>query len=282
MNILIFGHKGWIGSMISQYLNDLSIQWTGAKSRADNYLDSYNEIVESKCTHVLSLIGRTHGGDIKTIDYLELPNKLDENVRDNLYAPLNLALICEKLGIHYSYLGTGCIYSSFTSSFTEEDEPNFIGSSYSIVKSYTDRIFKNSKNVLNLRIRMPISFITKILNYKKICSINNSMTILDDFIPIFIDMMKNKIIGTFNCTNPNNISHNEILEMYREISNEKITWENMTIDQQDTILLAKRSNNTLNTSKIQTLYPELKDIKISIKKVLENYVVLRSLNKEKC
>ena len=44
------------------------------------------------------------------------------------------------------------------------------------------------KNVLNLRIRMPITgepnarnFITKITNYEKICSIKNSMTVLPEF-----------------------------------------------------------------------------------------------------
>ena len=63
--------------------------------------------------------------------------------------------------------------------FTEESLPNFFGSSYSIVKGFTDRMmhmFEN--NTLNLRIRMPITassnkrnFITKIVSYEKICSI---------------------------------------------------------------------------------------------------------------
>ena len=31
-------------------------------------------------------------------------------MRDNLYAPWLLASLCEKLNIHCTYIGTGCIY----------------------------------------------------------------------------------------------------------------------------------------------------------------------------
>ena len=82
------------------------------------------------------------------------------------------------------------------------------------------------KNVLNLRIMMPIvgesntrNFITKISKYQKICSIPNSMTVLPDFYPVILDLILNKTTGTLNLTNPGLICHNEILEMYRDILN---------------------------------------------------------------
>jgi len=40
---------------------------------------------------MLSLIGRTHGPNYNTIDYLELLSKLYDNIKDNLYSPLILA-----------------------------------------------------------------------------------------------------------------------------------------------------------------------------------------------
>ena len=94
-------------------------------------------------------------------------------------------------------------------------------------------------NVLNLRIRMPIigednsrNFITKITNYAKICSIPNSMTVLPELLPIALDMMIKEETGTINLTNPGVISHNEILEMYRELVNPEFTWANFTIEEQ--------------------------------------------------
>lgn len=283
MLYLIFGHKGWIGGIFTQYLNSLNINWVGATSRADNYNDSRNEIYKTLNDHsdirVISFIGRTHGiynnVQYSTIDYLELPEKLNDNLRDNLYGPLNLANICKELNVHFTYLGTGCIFNGYDKEYTEEDDPDFFGSSYSVVKGYTDKILRN--NVLNLRIRMPISsvynarnFITKITHYDKICSQKNSMTVLDDFIPIFNDMIEKKLIGTFNCTNPGSISHNEILYLYKDIVNNNFTWKNFTLQEQNEIILSKRSNNVLDTSKISAFYP-IKNINDSLINVLQSY-----------
>jgi hypothetical protein len=115
------------------------------------------------------------------------------------------------------------------------------------------------------------NFINKIINYKKICSMNNSMTFLPDLLPLMIDMIIKKEIGTINLTNPGYISHNEILELYKELIDPDFKWENMTIEEQNKILLSERSNNILNTEKLQKLYPDVKDIKTSIKNLFLNY-----------
>jgi len=233
---------------------------------------------------VISFIGRTHGAlengeKINSIDYLEYPGKLVENVRDNLYSPLVLADLCIQLGIHYTYLGTGCIFNSSEDvpTFDEHSLPNYFGSSYSIIKGFTDRIM-HSKNILNLRIRMPISsqrnsrnFITKIVNYSQICSIPNSMTVLDDFFPIFLDLMYNKKIGTYNCTNPGTITHNEILEEYKKVIDPNHKWVNITLEQQSKMLKSDRSNNYLETGLLEKEYPELLNITDSIKNILSIY-----------
>jgi 3,5-epimerase/4-reductase len=221
----------------------------------------------------MSFIGRTHGvyenEVIGTIDYLEKPGKLVENINDNLFSPIGLAEISKKNGIHFTYLGTGCIfeydeqkhiYGNQETGFLEADLPNFFGSSYSIVKGYTDRLMQllYSDSTLNARIRMPITdeqdsprnFITKITTYKKVCSIPNSMTVLDELLPVLIEMALKKQVGTVNLTNPGLISHNEILEMYKEIVDPDFTWSNFSIEEQNQILASKRSNNCLDTMKL--------------------------------
>ena len=180
---------------------------------------------------------------------------LYENINDNLYVPLNLALFAKEHNIHMTYIGTGCIYNytDKKNTFSESDEPNFFGSNYSIVKGFTN-LLMNHTNALHLRIRMPIvsynhprNFITKILDYKKIHSMENSMTVLDSMIPLSIEMMINGETGSYNFTNPGTISHNTILTMYRDIIDPNKTWENHTIEEQNQILLSKRSNNMLDT-----------------------------------
>jgi dTDP-4-dehydrorhamnose reductase len=287
MKVLIYGSKGWIGNQVIKLLNKMNIFYIIGEQRAENIKELEKEIQEKQPTHVMSFIGRTHGkiGDKEytTIDYLEQPGKIKENVRDNLYSPITLAILCKKYDIHYTYLGTGCIFEfdedhpfgEEINGFRESSVPNFFGSGYSIVKGYTDRLMHLFDNVLNIRIRMPITsdknprnFITKITTYQKVCSVPNSMTVLPELLPMMIDMAKNKVNGTVNLTNPGLISHNEILEMYKEIVDPNFTWNNFTVEEQNEILAAGRSNNYLNTEKLEYLYPNVLNIKDSIRQCL--------------
>ena len=284
MNVIVYGGDGWIGKKVCNYLNAGHHTVVKGTARAENLADLEYEIRLTKPTHIMSFIGRTHGtiGNkaYTTIDYLEQPGMLKENVRDNLYSPMVLAVLSHKYNIHFTYMGTGCIFEydehhTFDDiGFTEADTPNFFGSSYSIVKGYTDRLM-HLFPALNVRIRMPITseihprnFITKITTYQKVCSVPNSMTNLEELLPILIDMAYNNRTGTINLTNPGIISHNEILELYKEIVDPLFTWTNFTIEEQAQILAAGRSNNYLDTIRLETLYPNVSSIKESVKVAL--------------
>jgi len=291
MYVLIYGSSGWIGNIFKKIMEKNNIHFYCGKSRVDCKSTLIEEIDKIQPTHVISFIGRTHGtiGDkkITTIDYLEEPGKLVDNIRDNLYSPLLLSELCKSRKIHYTYLGTGCIFKfdenhpfeQEENGFKEDSLPNFFGSSYSIVKGYTDQIMDlYSDSTLNLRIRMPITgeknernFITKIVNYEKICSISNSMSVLPELLPFVLKMMDQNITGTINLTNPGLISHNEMLEMYKEIVDPDFTWKNFSQDEQRKILASDRSNNFLDTTKLETLFPEVRNIKDATRESLIQY-----------
>ncbi len=261
MNILVYGGKGWIGSMLVTKWKELypSYKFICSETRIlpENINILKTEI--AKADRVFSCVGRTSGGNIPNIDYLE--DKVNENVRDNLFAPLLLCKLCDALGVHFSYIGTGCIFSANTREntyeYAEDDNPEYFGSAYSVVKGYTDTLMKLfTFNTLNLRIRMPITddwssknFIAKISKFENICSYPNSMTYLPDLIPIMIDMSMRKITGTFNMVN-GSMSHQEILDLYTQIVDEKHTYNLIEEDKLDTLLKAKRSNNILTNTKL--------------------------------
>ena len=289
MKFLIYGSKGWIGNQFLELLDARGIEYVKGEERCDR---ARGEIEQVCPTHVVSFIGRTHGEVdgkiIPTIDYLEQPGKLVENVRDNFYSPLYMAIVCARMGIHFTQMGTGCIFAydeehplgDESSPFTEESDPNFFGSQYSIVKGFTDRMFRENfeDSALNIRIRMPITsercsrnFITKITSYKKICSIPNSMTVLPVMLPIMLNLITDSKTGTFNLCNPGLISHNEILQMYRDIVDPNFKWCNFTVDEQNEILASKRSNNFLSTDKISELFPTVPDIRTAVMDCLRNY-----------
>lgn len=289
LTFLVYGAKGWIGQQVVTILNKRNHRVIVGTARVDDDAAVLAELESVKPDRVVSLIGRTHGPGYSTIDYLEghpAEGKLKLNMRDNLYSPVSLALMCKEKDLHFSYLGTGCIFEydeehkatdkPFTTGddddkkFAEDDLPNFIASSYSTVKGFTDRVM-HKLPALNVRIRMPISggsnprdFITKISGYEKICSIPNSMTVLPELLPMMIELAENKHTGTVNLTNPGVITHNEVLSMYKQYVDPDFTFKNFNAAEMDKILKSGRSNNYLDTTLLKTLFPHVKDIRASI------------------
>ena len=202
-------------------------------------------------------------------DYLDQDGKLVENLTDNLYSPVSLAILSQKYNFYYVYVGTGCIFeydeehpfASEERGYDEDSRPNFFGSSYSTVKGITDMLMHYFEDTtLNVRIRMPISskpsrgnFITKLLGYKKISSTPNSMTFLDELLPVLVNMIINKEKGTINLTNPGLITNDEILHHYKEIVDPEFTWETFTTEEQNKLLGSKKSNNYLDTKKLEKI-----------------------------
>lgn len=289
---IVWGANGWIGKQFKNVLLRKGWEIVTASSRSHNKADVIEEVNRAQPTHIVCLIGRTHGPGFTTIDYLEQPGKLRENMQDNLYGPMVLASVAKSKNIHMMYMGTGCIFeydaehtcTEDGKGFVEQDLPNFFGSSYSIVKGYTDRIMADeyADSCLNVRIRMPISkedgprnFISKIIAYTKICSIPNSMTVLDDILPRLADCMERGIVGTLNAVNPGVIDHETILSWYKQYQNAEHTWESISNETLvETCVKGARSNNRLDTSRIQSLFPDIPSIDTSVEHILQSYVFL--------
>lgn len=282
-----YGFNGWIGGLFRDYLRQHRRTDTVllASSRGDDEFGVRRELAAlEKDTAVLSFLGRTHGDGCSTIDYLESAGRLPENIRDNLFAPAVLSLLCQQAGLHFTYLGTGCIFEYDEqhcvgeSGFTEADQPNFTGSQYSVVKGFTDRLMHLMSSTLNLRIRMPITgrpnarnFITKIAGYSKIISVPNSMSVLPTLFPALVSLVQRRVTGTINFCNPGAISHNEILDMYTEEVDRGFTYQNFTVEEQNQILKSRRSNNALDPTRLMELCPGVPDIRTACRSMLQEY-----------
>ena len=84
---------------ICRYSKKKKINHIISKTRVNNYDDIYNDLLDYDPTHVISFIGRIHGTYngkyFSTIDYLQQPGKLKENINDNLYGPIMIAEACK-------------------------------------------------------------------------------------------------------------------------------------------------------------------------------------------
>ena len=75
------------------------------------------------------------------------------------------------------------------------------------------------------------------------------------------------IDGTINLVNPGVISHEEILQMYREIIDPNHVWTCVPFESL-VHLKSERSNNAMSASKLCNMYPHIMDIKSSIRNIL--------------
>ncbi|KAK4486804.1 hypothetical protein RD792_006605, partial [Penstemon davidsonii] len=258
---LIYGRTGWIGGLLGKLCEKQGISYEYGKGRLQDRSQLVADILAVKPTHVFNAAGVTGRPNV---DWCE--SHKTETIRTNVAGTLNLADVCREHGLLVINFATGCIFEYDAAhpegsgiGFKEEDKPNFIGSFYSKTKAMVEDLLGEFDNVCTLRVRMPISsdlnnprnFITKISRYNKVVNIPNSMTILDELLPISIEMAKRNLRGIWNFTNPGVVSHNEILEMYKKYIDPEFKYTNFTLEEQAKVIVAPRSNNELDASKLK-------------------------------
>lgn len=282
VTFLIYGKTGWIGGMLGKILARSKHAYFFGNARLQDRRGIEEDIDRCQPTHILNAAGITGRPNV---DWCETHKR--EVIQTNVIGTLNLIDIAHERGIHVTNFATGCIYSYDDAhpvgsgiGFKEEDNPNFRSSYYSNTKAMVDELIQQYDNVLQLRLRMPIdddlsnprNFIYKITHYKKVVNIPNSMTVLNELVPIAIDGALRQLTGVYNFTNPGVISHNDVLQLYKEYCDEAFSWQNFSIEDQAKILAAPRSNNELDVSKLQQAFPGILDIRSSlIKYVFETH-----------
>jgi dTDP-4-dehydrorhamnose reductase len=256
-----------------------------ANARIQNRESVDAELEEVKPTHVLMAAGITGRPNI---DWCETHKP--ETIRTNVIGTLNVADLCNEKDIHCTVYATGCIFKYDEAhplgsgvGFVEDSKGNFDDSFYSQTKGYMEPLLKCYPTCLILRVRMPISddlfhrnFVTKIVKYERVVNIPNSMTVLHEMLPASLAMAKKGLTGVYNFTNPGVISHNEVLDLYTKYIDPTYTYKNFTLEEQAKVIVAGRSNNELDTTKLMADMPEdvvVNDIKTAVEKCFQRMKV---------
>lgn len=270
MHILLIG-RGYIAHKFKDVLGD---EAEISDLRVEDYSVVKAELERVKPDVVLNCAGKTGRPNV---DWCE-DHKM-ETLMSNVVAPLILARVCEELGIYMVHVGSGCVYEGYNggAGYSEEDAPNFDGSFYSKTKAWSEAMLKEFP-VLQLRLRMPLdgvpserNFITKITKYSKVISVPNSISVLDDFMMAAKALIAKRATGVYNVTNPGFITHQEILDMYKELVDPNYSYELFSVEEMNRITKARRSNCGLSVAKLEAEGIHMRSVQEAVRACLLEY-----------
>ncbi len=263
---LVFG-KGFLGSRIVDELKYDSVGKNDLNpldySILEKFLDSEKPDV------VINAVGKTGGPGEIGIDWCETHK--EESFRSNVSAAINISSACSDRGIYFVHFGSGCIYEGDNGNlgFSEEDKPNFYGPQFYAKTKILAEMALSELHGLILRIRMPIddrphcrNLITKLANYPKVITAQNSATTIPHMIPALAAMVEKRMTGVYNFVNPGTISASEIMDLYKKIVDCQHSFQSMDLAELDSITKARRSNCSLNTDKLTSegiVLPPIRD-----------------------
>jgi 3,5-epimerase/4-reductase len=159
----------------------------------------------------------------------------------------------------------------------EEDEPNYYNLFYSRSKIYSEEVLNalsKRSNVLIVRIHIPLdiyahprNLLNKLINYKTVIDIPNSVTYIPDFIRALEHLIKINAKGIFNVTNKGGLRYPALMDVYKKFVPD---YKYKIIPLKD--LKLDRTNLLLSVRKLEKTGFTVRNIKDVLQECVEQYV----------
>jgi dTDP-4-dehydrorhamnose reductase len=276
MKILIFGN-GYVGNRCKEAWGDEAVLSTAHIGSAE---DAKREIELHKPDAILNAAGITGRPNV---DWCDAPGNQIPTILGNTKLPIDIATAAQETGVYLLHMGSGCIFYGDAPhddrAWKEDDFGNPLPT-YSRSKYAADLVLSTLPNVGIARIRMPIdhvpgerNLIDKLAKYSKIIDVENSVTIIDDMISAFRQLMEKKAVGIYHVTNPGTMKHRELIALYEELVDPSHTNEWISNDDlvKQGLATKGRSNNFLNTDKLQSLGITMRPVDVALRDTMEKY-----------
>lgn len=273
MKILIIG-KGYVGTRCAE-------SWKDEVVVADKRVHAPEDVLalldEHKPDAVLNAAGVRGKPNVDWCETHQL-----ETIVGNTKLPIMIAEACQARGVYLLHIGSGCVFygaSPDPAGWREDDFGNPLAV-YSRAKFAADLVLSTLPNVGIARIRIPMDYvpssfniIDKLASYNEIVDVENSITVVEDMIKVFYELMAKKAAGIFHVTNPGTIKHREIIALYQEYvdPSKQPVW--ITEDQ----LVAKglaakaRSNNKLQSKRLESFGIAMRPIQEAVRDTMMRY-----------
>jgi len=217
-NMLILG-KGFIGEGLQKTLNCcLTDTFISSFSDAQKLIKKYKPKIIINC---IGVTGK------RNVDDCELDK--DATLLANSFIPLMLAEVALRNNIKLIHISTGCIFNydyKKDKPLKEENKNYFFDLFYSRSKIYSDaplEALAKKYNILIIRLRIPLlnqshpkNIIDKLIRYKKVINVPNSVTYIPDFIRAIKYLISIDAKGVYNVVNKGGLFYPKLMNIYQK------------------------------------------------------------------
>lgn len=216
--ILILG-KGFIGQRLQKELNcEIDGAMINCFSDAEKLIKKYNPKIIINC---IGITGR------RNVDDCELEK--DAALLANSFVPVMLAEAALRKNIKLVHISSGCIFNfdyKKDKPIKEESQDYYFELFYSRSKIYAERVIEalsEKFNILITRIRVPLlnarhpkNILDKLIKYKKVINIPNSVTYIPDFTQAIKHLIKIDARGVYNLVNKGGLRYPKLMQIYQK------------------------------------------------------------------
>lgn len=266
--IIILG-KGYIGNKLKEELGgEISDKMLFSFKEAEEEIMRYNPTILINC---IGITGRNNVDDCELVK--------DEALTANSFVPIILAEVALRHGIRLVHISSGCIYHfdyAKDKPLVEDKIPDFFGLFYSRTKIYSEQslnILASEYPFLIVRIRIPLddqpnpkNLLNKLIKYKKVIDVENSVTYIPDFLKALKHLIKVEAKGIYNLVNKGGLRYPLLMDEYKkyvpDFEYEKIPLKKLNLT---------RTNLILSTKKLEKTGFKVRHIEEVIKECVRNY-----------
>ena len=286
--IYLLGGSGYVGHAYQALLTRKGIPFRNLRRAEVNYADrsTLTELLRrEKPEFLINAAGYTGKPNV---DACELHKS--ECLDGNAVLPGTIALACADAGIPWGHVSSGCIYTGARpdgSGFTETDTPNFSFrtnncSFYSGTKALGEEVLAGKPDVYVWRLRIPFNevdnprnYLTKLMRYATLLEATNSISQLDEFVAATFACWEKRVpFGTYNVTNPGQITTHEVVELIRKagVSNKNFVFFKDEADFMSKAAKTPRSNCVMNSSKLASVGIRMTEVHEAVERDLRRWV----------
>lgn len=278
--VILIGGTGYVGQVFARFFEENDVPFSIWSTKDFDY---YNQalvaarIAEVKPVAVINTAGYVGRPNVDACE--DFP---DECLKANAFLPVSLKEVCDRYGVVFGHVSSGCVYSGGgpnDQGFRESDVPNFAfgsgGSFYSGSKVMGEELLENGSDCFIWRMRLPFdsaqgprNLISKLMSYPRVADVENSVTQIDEFVAACWRCISERLpYGIYHLTNPGWFSWRDVIEM--GLQKGLIDQLPEFVDDQETGLTkALRSSCRLNTDKAVAAGIEMRPVADAIESAM--------------